>query len=408
MTQSNENQNDSKLEEESFADLFEAYNKNTDDDFKVGDKIKGDIISIGMDTVFINTGSKIDAAVNKEELMDNNGEFPYKAGDTLELYVVSANENEIRLSKALSGAGGLNILQDAFKARLPVEGKVMEECKGGFRVRVMHKTAFCPMSQMDIKYVQSPDEYLGKTFPFIITKFGEKGRNIVLSRKAILAEELKKAKDEFVKKIKQGDVLEGKVTAIMPYGIFVELFPSIEGMVHISELSWSRTDDPGKLFKKDDTVKVKIMGIEKGNKPDSPKISLSVKQITGDPWHSEMAKLKKGDKIKGIVTRCMPFGVFVEIAPGVEGLVHISEISHTKRVVRPRDEVDINEQVDVVIKEIDPEKRRISLSMRDAAGNLWVDDMKKQYSESRPGKAADSPFGTLGEKLKEAMKSKKS
>ncbi len=407
MTQSNKNQ-----EEQSFAELFEAYDKNTDDDFKTGDKIKGEIISIGMDTVFINTGAKIDAAVNKEELLDDNGELPYKVGDTLELYVVSADENEMRLSRALSGAGGLNILEDAFKARLPVEGKVTEECKGGFRVKVMHKTAFCPMSQMDIKYVDSPDDYLGKTFAFMITKFGEKGRNIVLSRKVILAEEQKKAKDEFLKKIKKGDILEGKVTGIMPYGIFVELFPSIEGMVHISELGWSRTDDPGKLFKKDDMVKVKVLAfspsVEKGNKPGSMKISLSVKQITGDPWHGEVAKLKKGDKIKGTVTRCMPFGIFVEIAPGVEGLVHISEISHTKRVVRPEDEVDINEEVDVVIKEIDSEKRRISLSMSDAAGNLWADDMKKQYSESRSQKSADSPLGTLGEKLKEAMKSKKS
>ncbi|MDM8539410.1 S1 RNA-binding domain-containing protein, partial [Desulfobacterales bacterium HSG17] len=352
-------------EEESFADLFESYNTGMSEDLQVGDIVKGEIISIGMDTVFVNTGTKIDGAVEKLELLDENNELTFSLGDTLELYVVSLSENEIRLSKALSGAGGLNLLQDAYEGRVPVEGKVAEQCKGGFRIEVMQKKVFCPISQIDIKYVENPEPYVGETFQFLITRFEEQGRNIVVSRRELLSIEQEKAIKVFLDDVKPDAVLEGRVTNLMPYGAFVELFPGIEGMVHISELGWSRVENPEDVLKKDETVKVKVLSIEQGKKKGQLKISLSIKQITGDPWDNEEQAFRSGDKVKGKVTRLMDFGAFVEIFPGIEGLVHISEMSYTKRILKAEDVVRPGEMIDVMIKDIDMAKYRISLSIRD-------------------------------------------
>jgi len=364
-------------EEESFADLLESYSSRLNDDIQVGDKVRGEIISIGKDTVFVDTGTKLDGFVDKEELLDADGKLPYKKGDILELYAVSVNGGEIRLSEALSGIGGLAALEEAFESAVPVEGKVMGVVKGGFHVDIMKRRAFCPISQMDLKYIEAPNEYVGETYPFLITQFEEDGGNIVLSRRALLDQEQKKARKEFLEGIEVGGQMEGRITKLMPYGAFVELFPGLEGMVHLSELSWSRVEKPGDAFKTGDHIPVKIIGIEAGERPDRPKISLSIKQVTGDPWERVSDAFKEGDKVTGKVTRCSNFGAFVEIAPGIEGLVHISEMSYTKRVVKPENEVKPGETVSVVVKEVDPSRRRISLSIKDAEGDPWLDVPEK-------------------------------
>ncbi|MFP4391155.1 MAG: S1 RNA-binding domain-containing protein, partial [Desulfococcaceae bacterium] len=193
--------------DESFADMFESYGQETGADLKVGDQVSGRVISIGMDSVFLNVGAKVDAAVDKAELLDEEGELSVQVGDTLELYVVSAGENEVRLSRALSGEGGFQMLRDAYDARLPVEGRVVREIKGGFEVTVMDKRAFCPVSQIDIKYVEKPEEYVGLTFPFRIARFEERGRNIVLSRRELLQEEREEARSAFLEELREGAVL---------------------------------------------------------------------------------------------------------------------------------------------------------------------------------------------------------
>ena len=364
-------------EEESFADLLESYSPRMNEDIQVGDKITGEIISIGSDTVFVDTGTKIDGLVEKDELLDDRGELPYKEGDTLDLYVVSYNGSEIRLSRALSGIGGLAVLEDAFEKGIPVEGKVKGQIKGGFHVDIMKKRAFCPISQIDLRFVENPDDYVGETYQFLITQFEEDDKNIVISRRKLLNREQEKARKEFLRNIAAGDQLEGRITKLMPYGAFVELFPGLEGMIHLSELSWSRVEKPDDVLKVGDVIQVKLISIEKGEKPDQFKIALSIKQVTGDPWESVHEKFHEGDKVTGKVTRCTNFGVFVEIAPGIEGLVHISEMSYKKRILKPEDEVKPGETVPIVVKEIDAVKRRISLSIRDAEGDPWMDVQEK-------------------------------
>lgn len=362
-----------KSEEESFADLFEAYSQGMSEDLRVGDKLEGKIISVGKENVFVDTGTKIDGVVDRNELLDEKQEFPFREGDVLDLYVVSCDGNEIRLSKTLSGTGNFRAMGEAFRKAVPIEGKVKSECKGGFHVEVMGKRAFCPISQMDLRYVESPEPYVGETFPFLITQLEGGGRNIVVSRRELLMKEREKTRRAFLAEVTPDTELEGRVTKLMPYGAFVELVPGVEGMIHVSEMSWSRTEKPEEVLSAGETVRVKIIGMEEGKRPGEVKLALSMKQMTGDPWNEVESKFRVGDKVRGKVTRCVKFGAFVEVAPGIEGLVHISEMSYRKRVLRTEDAVAAGDVVEVMVKEINVGKRRISLSIKDAEGDPWVD-----------------------------------
>ncbi len=371
-----DNENNEK-KEESFAALLESYSPGTDADIGVGDKISGKIVSIGKESVFVDTGTKIDGVVDKAELLNENGELTLNEGDMLELYVVAHSDEEIKLSRALAGIGGLNMLREAYHKAVPVEGKITETCKGGVRVDVLQRKAFCPLSQLDINFVENPSDFVGETLNFLISAFEENGRNIVLSRRALLARELEKARKEFYQTLSVGTIMDGTVTRTMPYGAFVQLASGVEGMVHVSEMSWSKSSKSESLVNVSDTVRVKVIGIEPDRHPGMLKISLSMKQLTEDPWNSAGEQFHAGDKVQGTVTRCANFGAFVEVAPGIEGLVHISEMSYKKRVLKPEDIVTAGETVAVMIKEVDLDKRRLSLSIRDAEGDPWVDIVEK-------------------------------
>ena len=368
-------------EQQSMADLLDSYSPEKGSAIQVGDKLTGKIISIGRESLFLDTGHKIDGIVDAAELFDENGELPYAIGDTLELYVVSLHSGEIKLSRAISGIGGLTMLHDAYENAIPVEGRVSETIKGGFSVEVMKRRAFCPISQIDTLYVEHPEDYVGKTLLFLITELEENAKNIVISRRVLLEQEQEKAKKSFYETLLIGSVYEGRVSNIMPYGAFIEISPGVEGMVHISEISWSRLASPDEVLSTGDVVTVKVIDIQTNEATGEKKLSLSIKQIDADPWVTINQRLKFGDKIHGKVTRCMDYGCFVEIEPGIEGLVHISEMSYTQRVNKPQDLVSQGDIVDVMIKEIDPEKKRVSLSMKDAEGDPWIDVAGKYHIE---------------------------
>ncbi len=363
--------------EESFAELFEAYDQQKRDDIRVGDKISGEVISIGRDSVFVDTGTRIDGVVEKGELLNEDGELTCQVGDLLELYAISTKGGEIRLSKAVAGGGGLELLQDAFEESIPVEGKVSALNKGGFDVLLGQKRAFCPISQMDLHYVEKPEDYVGETFEFLITDFEEDGRNIVVSRRKLLDKAVEKARKTFFKELVVGDEMQGRVTKLMPFGAFVELTPGVEGLVHISELGWSRVENPSDVLQVGDTVKVKVLGMAPDEKSNQMKISLSIKQTLDDPWETIKDRFKEGDVVEGKVTRCAPFGAFVEIESGVEGLVHISEMSYRKRIMKCEDVVQPGDRIQVMLKEIDQSRQRISLSMREVEGDPWAGIARK-------------------------------
>ena len=346
-------------DEMSFEELFNSYDEKIGQELKQGDLVEGKIISIGKSSVYIDTGTKSDGVIDKFELLDEDGQLLYQENDSIKLYVVSLSESEVILSKAISGAGKATMLEDACHSQTPVEGKVTEVIKGGFNVDILGKRAFCPVSQIDVRYVETPEDYLGQSFHFLISRFEEKGRNIVVSRRDLLNEQIKEEQKLFLAKVAEGDVVQGRVSKLMPFGAFIELAPGVEGMAHISELSWSRVEKADEVVQTGDMVSVKLLKIET-REGDTPKISLSIKQVDANPWDSMGSAFKPGDQVMGKVVRLAAFGAFVELAPGVDGLVHISEMSHTKRVLRPEDVVQQGEQVQVVIKAIDQTTKRIS------------------------------------------------
>lgn len=362
---------------EDFAELFASYESQRKTALQAGDKVSGTVISIGQKSVFVDCGASADGIVDREELLDDAGELTVAEGDQLELYVVGLTDDSIRLSRALSGIGGLSMLEEAFANQVPVEGKVREQIKGGFHVEVLKRRAFCPVSQIDAKYVANPEDYVGQTLQFRITKLTEGGRNIVISRRALLEEEQQRASANFFEGIKEGDIVEGVVTRLAAFGAFVELVAGLEGLVHVSEISWARIQNPEEVLSVGDRVRAKYLGVSQGKKPGETRISLSMKQAQDDPWKTVGERFKDGDKVTGKVVKLMEFGAFVEIAPGIEGLVHVSEMSYAKRVHKPGDMVQVGEMIAAVVKQVDVEKQRISLSMRDAEGDPWLNVAEK-------------------------------
>ena len=368
MTQENNSDDSTKT----MAELLDSYGSEQRDTIQVGDRIKGKIISIGKEHIFVDTGYKMDGVIDRSEFADEDGNLPYEVGDTIDAFVISRRRGEIKLSKAISGIGGLTILADAHEKAVPIEGKVLEQVKGGYRVEVVKRKAFCPFSQMDLFRVEDTSIHIGKTYLFLITELEEDGDNIILSRKTLLEQEQTRIKEAFFDRMEVGAVLEGTVNRLMPYGALVELSEGIEGMVHVSEMSWSRILSPEDILHTGEKITVKVLSIEQDPKSSRKRISLSMKQVGDDPWGSVMNHFKPGERLRAKVARIADFGVFVEIAPGIEGLVHISEMSYKKRVKKPQDMVSVGDEVDVMIKDISPESKRISLSMKEAEGDPWI------------------------------------
>lgn len=354
-----------------FAALMEASLAERGGEISVGDRITGPVIAVTEATIVVDTGTKLDGVADKTEFLDENGELTIAEGEAVSLYVVSLRGDEVVLSKALSGQGGAEALRAAFEAGLPVEGKVTASRKGGFDVDILHRRAFCPVSQIDVAFTENPEVHVGQTYSFAITTFERDGKNIVVSRRKLQEQERAESELRFMESVQPGDVIPGVVARFAAFGAFVEVAPGLEGLVHLSELSWSRAEKAEEAVALGEAVTVKVLSFDR-DKKGRPRISLSIKQAGPDPWDSVGDKFAAGDKVEGKVTRLADFGAFVEIAPGIEGLIHVSEMSHTRRIAKPGDVVSPGEAVTVAVKDIDLAKRRISLSLKEAAGDPWA------------------------------------
>lgn len=351
-----------------FARMFEDSMQGIGRKLSVGDKIRGEILTIGKEEVFVSTGTVDDGVVLKTELLDQDGQFNHNVGDFLDLFVTQVRGGQILLSPKPTAKNLADDLEDAFDMMLPVEGRVTETCNGGFRVSVMGKTAFCPISQIDSRRVDDPNAYVGKKFEFIITQFSK--RDIVVSRRKLLDEQKEASTAAFADDHKPGDVLSGVVTRLESFGAFVEVAPGLEGLCHISEIAWNRLGHPSEALTVGQEVSAKILKLEEVN--GRMQISLSIKQAMPEPFLNLPARIREGAVVEGRVTRCMKFGAFVELAPGIEGLVPLSEMSYTKRVVRSDELVKEGERINVMVKEIRPEERRMLLSLKDAGSDPWA------------------------------------
>ncbi len=353
-----------------FAALMEASLAERGGEINVGDRITGPVIAVTDTTVVVDTGTKLDGVADRSEFLDENGEMAVSEGDTVTLYVVSVRADEVTLSKALTGVGGAEALREAFERGVPVEGRVAAARKGGFDVEILHRRAFCPVSQIDLAFTDNPEAHVGQTYSFLITTFERDGKNIVVSRRKLLEQERAESELRFLETVKPGDVIPAVITRLAAFGAFAEVAPGLEGLIHLSELSWSRAEKAEDAVSVGEAAQVKVLSFDR-DKKGRPRISLSIKQAGPDPWESVGGQFAAGDKVEGKVTRLADFGAFVELAPGIEGLIHVSEMSHVRRVAKPSDVVSPGDAVTVAIKDIDLAKRRISLSLKEAAGDPW-------------------------------------
>jgi small subunit ribosomal protein S1 len=387
------NQNDPS-EEEDFSQLLGDSLAAGEKTFAVGDRVRAEILAVGQgqEDGIVAIGPGKEGAVASVELAGR------KAGESIDLFVTSVRSGRVRLSIHPTDKNIAQDLKEAFETQRPVEGRVTEVCKGGVRVSVRGKSAFCPISQLDLKRVENGAQFVGKSLVFRITEWGEDGRNVVLSRRKLLEEEQARAIDEFFAQNPEGSVVSGTVTRLEKFGAFIEILPGVEGLAHISELAWSRVESPADLLAVGQSVAAKILKRE--TVEGRLKISLSLKQATEkpeaapvvDPW----AKYAPGQVLEGKITRKQPYGLFVQLEPGVVGLLHQSrtEDSPDFRLEHQK----VGETISVEIGEVNLTERRISLQLpRDLEAEEW-----------RQSQQAEEPaLGALAQTLRAALEKKR-
>jgi small subunit ribosomal protein S1 len=342
-------------ESEDFATLFAQHESRRA--LEKGQVVKGRIMQITAEHVFVDVGGKGEAWIDRAELADAEGQLRVKVGDEVEATVVSTGD-EIRLSHRLrQGAQAREALAVAAQTGVPVEGKVAAVIKGGYEVTVGGLRAFCPFSQMDLRRADSEQEYVGRVLEFRVTRYSEGGRNLVLSRRALLEEQAAVAAVETRKKVVPDAILSGTVVSLADFGAFVDL-GGVQGLVPMSELSHARVERAGDRLRVGETVTVKVVRLDEAK----GRITLSLKALEGDPWATVPGRLRERQIVRGRAVRATDFGVFVELLPGVDGLLHASEIPR-HRAGAVREMVAASAEIAVMIVGIDPAKRRIALAL---------------------------------------------
>ncbi len=328
--------------------------------YEIGEAITATVVSIGKQFVFLDVGSKSEASIPLEQTLDED-EIPPAIGDTIEAFIVNINQGNLELGKHLPGTDDAMLaLEDAYENRIPVEGAVTGTNKGGLEVMVFGKRAFCPISQVELRFVEDPKKYVGQTLKFRIAELKEGGRNIVLSRRALLEDAQKAEASKIWDRVEEGAEFDGTVQSIKDYGAFIDIGSGVQGLLHVSELSHQRVDNPRELLEEGQQVRVRIIKYS----PENDKISFSMKVLQRDPWDEALEKFKVDSIVTGTVGRLQPFGAFVELAPGIDGLIHISQVSH-RRINHPKEVLTVGDTVEVKVKSFDRDKRRIGLSLKE-------------------------------------------
>ncbi len=362
-------------QEEDFASMFEASVKSQR--FERGQTIEGTIVALRGKVGLIDIGGKGEAEIDIAELKDADGDIEVSVGDRLQAMVVST-VGGIKLSrKGVRNAATQRELEEAYRAGLAVEGKIEKTVKGGYEVRIARERAFCPLSQIDVVRTVDPEVHVGKTYAFQIVEYKDGGKDLVVSRRKYLEEAQRAAADDIRKSIVPGAVLTGRVVSVPAFGAFVDLGGGIQGLVHVSEMGWSRTSNPGELFAAGDQVTVKVLRVDEATQ----KIALGMKQLMDDPWVAAATAYEVGQVRTGRVTRVAEFGAFVELEPGIEGLAHVSTFPPTGRTGDWAKSVPAGTTGAFEILSIDPAQKRIGVAL--------VQDGTSRAAE------ATSPEGTL-------------
>lgn len=346
--------------EESFAELFTRESK-LPGRLEPGQKVKTRVISVVNDAVYVDLGGKSEGVIDLAELLADDGTNAVKPGDEIEAFFVSVQHGVRKLTTKVRGYSTLTLaeIRDAHSAGLPVSGKVKSEVKGGFEVAVGGVRCFCPLSQIDLKGSRDGGTHVGQTYPFKVLEYEEDGKNIILSRRALL-EEAREAEIERLKAdLTVGTELTGTVRSVQSFGAFVDL-GVVDGLVPISEMSWGRTEKPEELLSPGQEVQVKIIGIDWAKE----RLTLSIKALQADPWETVGERYQVDNQVRGAVVRLAQFGAFVNLEPGIDGLIHISALGGGRRIRHPKDVVEVGQWVEAYVTAVDAASKRISLSLQ--------------------------------------------
>lgn len=362
--------------QESFEQLFLA-SVTDEKQYKVGDIFSGKVIKVGRDNATVDIGYKSEGLISLSEFKNADGEVLVKEGDMFDVFLENIENSDGLITLSKEKADKLKIwdeIAEACENAEVIEGKVVDKVKGGLSVDIGVK-AFLPGSQVDLIPLRNLDPFVGNTYQFKIIKFNKLRGNIVLSRRAILEVERAQLREKTLEVLEEGCVVEGIVKNITDYGAFVDL-GGIDGLLHITDISWKRIHNPGEVLNISDRVQVKVLKYDKEKK----RVSLGMKQITEDPWKNADHRYPKNAKVKGKVVNLTDYGAFVEIEDGVEGLIHVSEMSWTKRVKHPSAILNQGDEVESVVLEIDKDNRRMSLGLKQTQANPW-DILIDKYPE---------------------------
>lgn len=382
---------------ENFAEMLDAAGTpqaKAGGDVNTGEKVSGVIVKVENENSFVDYGGRGEAVIRTSELKDPKGELLFKVGDPLEAFVVATGD-EIQISRGLSRPDAhADVLYQAFKAGMPVEGRIDAVNKWGLGVTIEGDVrGFCPISQLDTKYVENAEEYRGQKLAFKIIEFRHQGRDIVVSRRALLEAEQDKAAGSVRNQLVKGAQFAGKVTRLESFGAFVDLGAGIEGLVHVSEISHQRVGHPQDVLKSGQEIKVQVLRTKDLGKRRKERISLSIKAMEKDPWQEIKSQFPVGTVVEGKVDGLEDFGAFVELAEGVRGLVHVSEIAE-RRIGHPREVLSLEDQVKVVVLDVDVRRQRLRLSIRqvdtlESAANLkeFRQRQQKEQEEAQSNNA---------------------
>ncbi|MCP3981163.1 MAG: S1 RNA-binding domain-containing protein [bacterium] len=400
----NDDENDDRPaeEEEDFASMLEASLEPKV--FNSGDMVEGRVVSVGKEAVFVDIGGKGEATIDSEELRDPDGNLDVEVGDIVQGIVVSTSGG-LKLSHKLArGAADLRRLEEAYAAGLPVEGRVDKSNRGGFEIHLGGKRAFCPISQIDTGYTDDPEKHVGSVYTFRIIEFKEGGKNVVLSRRSLLEEAERERAAEVRKTIVPGAILPGRVASVRDYGAFVDLGGGIQGLLHVSEMGWSRVSNPRAVVQSGDEIDVKVLGVD----DEKGRISLGLKQLLADPWDAADDTYEEGQLLKGRVTRVAEFGAFIELEPGIEALAHASTFTESGKRDAWKALVQPGTDVAVKLLSCDFDQKRIGVAVVDE--DVVEEHMRPTLPPAAPGEEANgSPegsgggFGSLADKLRAAL-----
>ena len=397
----NKEKNMEETDDKSFAELFEQSFKKPSR-LEPGQKVEAVIVKITDEWVFLDLGDKSEGCLDKKELLDAEGNLTVAEGDRVSAYFLSSESNErIFTTKVSGGAAGNQYLEDAFHSRIPVEGVAEKEIKGGYEIKIAGSVrGFCPFSQMGLRRADNPQDVIGKKLLFKITEYRDNGRSLVLSNRKVLEEERERIREELKKTLTKDMVLNGTVISLRPFGAFVDI-GGVEALLPISEVGWSRIEDLGSVLSPGQELEVKVMELDW----EKNRISVSLKAALPDPWLQLPARFPEGSCHAGTVAHLAPFGAFVTLAPGIDGLIHISQLGQGKRINHPREVLAEGQAIEVRVIKIDTESKRLSLALASSSPQEQEEDDFRQYVEKQPAGKPDSP-GALGSALLKARKGK--